>query len=955
MRRSFRSVILFGLLLSLAVAHKTEGGGPLYLSNDTPIVWPNDSFPVTYNVDPGNLGPFSYADAAAVIDQAFSQWGAVETSVLHFRRGADLPEDVNVNNYPRYMDSNLPGQNPVIFDDDGAIIKDLYGVGAQNDYLGYAGLVTSIDTRIIAVQMVFNGYSLRQNQVNRPALLSTVLHEIGHFCGLDHAQFLRHLAYDGVGNNDTWVPIMLPTAADDDSFRTRLTEDDRASLSLLYPNTAFTRQRGAITGKVIRNDRELPGINVIARRVDSPTQWIYSTVSGTFALNRGTYQLKGLPPGAYQLRIEPIDPAFTEASSVGPYAETVSGLSFNNPPPSQMYGGNLSSPLGRSAWTPVTVSAGATAAGIDFSVGPNASPAEETDTQLLGLNSSETGAVPTYGISAFQYLLVPSGNENRVAVTVRTSNPAASFEVVIRKNKRVATTDNATVAGVKGTAKIVWGANGDLPLEPQRYFIAVRNLSSSDLSFEIQSEILSSPTATPTRPQPTPTSVTPKKTPTPTPTVRPTVTPTPSPTPTAVEVNPLLGFVALDEIGGTYPRGAAVHNFDVGISDATGILLLPGVFDGLPDPVAFAPLLYFNGNFYPIAKTIKFTGEIDPNGNGSEGVYYLNGGNLGNFPPVIGRLGATGGPNRGGIDADNDPANNLHFGNFSGDLIPALPDFSSGDTLPSFVTPLVDLEPAGNNGFYVLGRNGRIYAEGNALEALDRASPPPNFNPNVPTVDLEIFRGRKVSLAGSRYSEDLIGTGAYILDRQGIIYVLGNAPALVPNSLAVILQVSAFSYHSLKLIPNPEGAEFIGLGVLRGDGLIFFVPFLDTKMTPDLEAYIRFLNPFGQLPSGFSFDIARGFEVEISDNPIYGKNERGETVASKGRRIGIFLFDGFGGVHTGGRSTRYSPAFGYTGDDTRIINGIPTVPFPVNVPYFGVDVMKALAIAPPVRRATAAP
>ncbi|HQH72041.1 MAG TPA: hypothetical protein PK360_08180, partial [bacterium] len=138
------------------------------------------------------------------------------------------------------------------------------------------------------------------------------------------------------------------------------------------------------------------------------------------------------------------------------------------------------------------------------------------------------------------------------------------------------------------------------------------------------------------------------------------------------------------------------------------------------------------------------------------------------------------------------------------------------------------------------------------------------------------------------------------------------------------------------------------LGVLRGDGIILFVPFGDVEMTEPLREYMANLNPFHDQTQGFTFDIARDFDVEIRDEPIYGKNERGETVASPGRRIGVFLLDGFGGVHTGGRSTRYTVRRKEEGHELRWINGLSYIPYPVKLPYFGVDVTQDLEIAPPL-------
>lgn len=477
------------------------------------------------------------------------------------------------------------------------------------------------------------------------------------------------------------------------------------------------------------------------------------------------------------------------------------------------------------------------------------------------------------------------------------------------------------------------------------------------------------PTATPIPPTATETAVvtpTPTETtivvPSPTPVVEatatpvpPTATPTFTPTPTALELDPNLGIVSLDEMGGTYPRGNAVHNFDIGISNALGQLVKRGEFDGKVDPDALGPFLFIKGQPYPIAKDIEFTGEIAAGGNGSEGVYFLIGGSIGSVPPVNGRLGATGGPLNGGIDMNND-GKTINFGTFKSDIIPVL--FMETPTNPNgeFVSPLIDIEAAGNAGFYVLAQDGKIYSEGNALSSIE-AGTPVTLSTDSSAVALKIWRGKQIVLGNSQYSSDLIGTGAYVLDSAGAIHVVGTAPALNTSNGPVIPSASAaIGVHDLEFIPNAAGTEWIGVGILTGDGLITFVPFADVTVTDQITAFVKSICPFGQLEAGFPFDIARDFEVSISESPIYGIDAAGKTVERTGRRIGIYMFDGFGGTHTGGAITRFAPAFlpegvTFPGQKIYTINGQKAVAFPVNSPYtFGGDVNKDVELAPPVKR-----
>ncbi len=942
----FSGLMFFGILLN------AQAGNPFVVINSEPVRWPENET-IVYNLDPGHLGPISHLEAENMIQSAFEEWESTELSAIQFRMGNSLPEDINGNNYYTYLNSYVSGLNPIIFDSDGQILSSLYGNEAEETILGHTELinVSGQNRTILSARIIFNGSYILERQLNNSAFYATVLHELGHFIGLGHSQLLRHLAYDEVGWNDVYVPQMFPTTTDDESSRTQLTDDDRNSLVSLYPNPFASFRTGKITGKVQRNNQELPGINVIARRIGSVTDTIFSTVTGTYQANSGHFELERLPPGNYQLHIEPIDPFFTGISSVGPYTRYPGDISFQNPPQSRLY--QKDSPISnRSKWSPIQVRSRRITAEININAGTQAATSDEINSQLLALNSTDFGAVPPGDISFFQYVLDLSGQERVVFITVTPKNAESGYGIIIKKNQRASLTDPSMMFARRGNPMTVQiGGGSEIPLEQGRYFIAIRNQGQSSLSYWIKTEApfwVTTPTTTAT-PRPTNTPfTTPVITATPTPTKKPIKL---EPTPTAVEVNPILGLVSLDEIGGVHPRGAAVHNFDIGITNKAGEFSFEGTYDGFPDPEALGPLLVDEGIFYPVAQDIEFSGEIDPNGNGSEGFYILSGGTIGDLPPVITRLGAMGGPNRGGIDLNNDPEDNIDFGAFQSDFVSIEQDLISPMNVPEFISPLVALEPAGNNGFYVLDRQGKIHAEGDAREFLDLVSPPITFATDAIAVDMVIFRGRTISLDNSRYSNDLIGTGAYILDDHGRVYRIGNVPTLSLENYSFNLQNEIFPYQDMELLPNTQGTEWIGLGVLNGSGMIHFIPFEGIEENQEMEDYIDFLNPF-KATNGFSFDIARDFEVEISDIPIFGLNEQGGTVASTSRRVGIFMFDGYGGIHTGGRSTRFSPAFGISGEDSRIIEGFVSVPYPVTIPYFNTDFTRDVELSPRIQRSS---
>ncbi|HPA44213.1 MAG TPA: cohesin domain-containing protein [bacterium] len=429
------------------------------------------------------------------------------------------------------------------------------------------------------------------------------------------------------------------------------------------------------------------------------------------------------------------------------------------------------------------------------------------------------------------------------------------------------------------------------------------------------------PTDTPTV-VPTATAV-PTGTPSVVPTSTPTVIPTATPTPTARQVNPNLGVVALNGFGPLQPSGIAVFNFDIGVTNSSGQLVQKYdkfgklIVDYLPDPVALGPALGF-----PYARDFEFSGEIAGNLNGSEGGYMLWAsyfaapGYSNALPPVIPLVGATGGSGYGGIDTDNNSTNNrtLPINPWTGQNRP------KGDLL--FTPILVDVEPQGNGGFYVLDSDGKIYAEGTAAAALENLQSV--LQPATGrAMDLEIYRGGD---AVSNYRLDpssstlppaiAAGTGAYVLTELGYIVRVGDAPELDTGNLALSVDPEILIYRDMEFVPSTDGTKYIGLGVMDGFGVVTFVPFKNADVgtfnidnIAPLNTLLHYDSVQNDFVPGLYFDIARDFEVEIGTGGILGIDAQGNPIETTGLRVGSMVMDGFGAMHTGGQSTRFIPYY----------------------------------------------
>ncbi len=194
---------------------------------------------------------------------------------------------------------------------------------------------------------------------------TTLVHEFGHTMGLQH----------------TLSSSVMSTYVTTGSTRANpLGADDIAGISELYPAGNFSAGTGTVSGTVLYlggTPANLASVTVIAPGMDAVS-----------ALTNpdGTYTIRGIPPGQYQVYVTALPPAFEGESGndgitypVGPDGATplppgayfMTSFYPGTPDPSQA--------------TPVSVAAGSAAMGIDFTVMP-------------------MGALDVYGVRTYGYV-----------------------------------------------------------------------------------------------------------------------------------------------------------------------------------------------------------------------------------------------------------------------------------------------------------------------------------------------------------------------------------------------------------------------------------------------------------------------------------------------------------------------------------------------------------------------
>jgi len=479
------------LILSISLA-PAWGAGQMLASSGKLMYWGNTT--VRYTFDPGSLGSLTASQARELVTNAFGTWQNVETASIRFQQSGTFGSDVTAQNVSAVLDTaQANGQNPIIFDNDGSILNLLVGQGSAASILGLTHVSAAANGLISYAWVVYNGNFVGSNGYTAEGYLNTAVHELGHFIGLDHCQVFRHLAYNGYGPDDQYIPVMFPTTTDDETERPLLANDDRVSVSLAYPESSFSTLYGEIQGRVLYSSgMAFRGVNVAARKADDPLTVATTCVSDYLSQRNGSYRLAGLPSGEYLIWIEPIDTAFYGSSQVGPYTETTSGLSFTQVAFSEYYSGTAEnydeSSDPRSQATPVSVSAGEIVKNTDILAKINSSSSSESKIQILASGFPETGAIKGrrgyMTMGTYQFLFTVSEEDDYIRIETQ-NDPAKQLSLYLRRDAPADFNHYDLILRGKGTWKSVYSPSDNPPLQAGRYFIGIVNSTESLIPYTI--------------------------------------------------------------------------------------------------------------------------------------------------------------------------------------------------------------------------------------------------------------------------------------------------------------------------------------------------------------------------------------------------------------------------------------------------------------------------------------
>ncbi len=292
-----RRAVLLTVTLFVVVAMTEPAAAYLKLgtrSGEGTVTLSWRDLPVRYFITDESGGGVSETELRDAVGRAFSSWHAVETS----------------DTSSEFVGFTAARPN----EDDGLTVIGFENRPDQDRTLGATSfLVDTSSGEIVEAEIFFNSafdWSVAADgQTDRFDLESIALHEIGHLLGLGHSALGETELRAGGRRVLAAESVMFPIAFSAGTTEGRtLRADDIAGISDTYPNIAFRRELGSVSGRVTKNGQGVLGAHVVAFNMRT------GRMVGGFSLNEeGRYVIAGLEAGPHVLRVEPLDDGDVES------------------------------------------------------------------------------------------------------------------------------------------------------------------------------------------------------------------------------------------------------------------------------------------------------------------------------------------------------------------------------------------------------------------------------------------------------------------------------------------------------------------------------------------------------------------------------------------------------------------------------------------------------------------
>jgi hypothetical protein len=383
--------------LGLAVGLLGLGGAQAYLRiviNGRILAWSAPG--ITWNLHVAGSDDIDDGSHEMAIVKAFDVWQSVGGSKIAFARGADVSSGPSSSNHVVMFDEN----------NDTGYFPPLSGIVALTPISYDTGSGNILDADII-----FNGKDYSWSTAGDDGhfdVQDVLTHELGHFIGLDHSPVLSG--------------SMWPYVSPKQWLHRSLSLDDRSGAIAVAEQPNQTR----ILGTVRRSGDPVPGATVCVINADDGR-----LTATTLTSEDGSWVIKGVPVGNYQVYACPLEGGMSEGNLTGNGLVSVNfSLAF--------YGG-FGSP------TTFSIAGGGSVNCGNLAVPAN-SPVTESNSSPMILRRGQVQFVTVFGsgftsggmdfLTKSPYLSVSAVNSSttwaRALITVAAGTPYGQYDVYVR-------------------------------------------------------------------------------------------------------------------------------------------------------------------------------------------------------------------------------------------------------------------------------------------------------------------------------------------------------------------------------------------------------------------------------------------------------------------------------------------------------------------------------------------
>jgi hypothetical protein len=281
------------------VSHSKDPGRPLRWNVVNPSaalstnVFNRQTRAIRYFISADAWSAGNRAAELEAVRACFDQWQAISGTTLKFEEAGLLAGAVDINTQD---DRNVVfwARGSTLVANQTADIRGTTGVTFYDVFS---------DNTIAEADIVLNGAQFTwftdfNNPTQAQFVESVLLHEIGHFLGLEHSP---------LGG-----ATMFARGANGVNIQAGLSPDEIAAARWLYPQASTPGTLGRIFGRVTMNGSGVFGATIVADDAGG------NAIAGTVSLNTGEYELPALPPGNYQVRALPLDSSSASSFLIRP-------------------------------------------------------------------------------------------------------------------------------------------------------------------------------------------------------------------------------------------------------------------------------------------------------------------------------------------------------------------------------------------------------------------------------------------------------------------------------------------------------------------------------------------------------------------------------------------------------------------------------------------------------------